>query len=53
MTYSYTLNENNELTIFENNQILATISDVEPNQVDSLFKEVIYELRINPKTKTY
>jgi len=51
MTYSYTLNENNELTIFENNQILATISDVEPNQVDSLFKEVIYELRINPKQK--
>ena len=51
MTYSYTLNENNELTIFENNKILATLSDVEPKQVDNLFKEVVYELRINPKQK--
>ena len=45
MTYSYTLNENNELVIFENNQILATLSDVESEQADSLFKEVVYELR--------
>lgn len=51
MTYSYTLNENNKLTIFENNKILATLSDVEPEQVDNLFKEVVYELRINPKQK--
>jgi hypothetical protein len=45
MTYSYTLNENNELIIFENNQILATLSDVEPKQADNLFKEVVFELR--------
>lgn len=44
--YNYYYNEETkELTIYEDDRILATISDVEENQVDEIFKEVVFELR--------
>ena len=44
--YSYYYNEETkELTIYENDRVLATISDVEEKQVGRMFEEVVYELR--------
>lgn len=44
--YNYYYNEETkELTIYENDCVLATISDVETNQTDKMFEEVVYELR--------
>ena len=44
--YSYYYNEETkELTIYENDRVLATISDVEKKQVGRMFEEVVYELR--------
>lgn len=44
--YNYYYNEETkELTIYENDRVLATISDVEENQTDEMFKEVVFELR--------
>mgnify|MGYP003541079208 CR=1 FL=1 len=44
--YSYSYNEDTkELTIYENDLVLATISDVEEEQTDEMFKEVVFELR--------
>ena len=44
--YSYYYNEETkELTIYENDRVLATISDVEEEQVERMFEEVVYELR--------
>lgn len=44
--YNYSYNEETrELTIYENNLVLATISDVEEEQADEMFKEVVFELR--------
>lgn len=44
--YNYYYNEETkELTIYENDRVLATISDVEEEQADEMFKEVIFELR--------
>lgn len=44
--YNYSYNEDTrELTIYEDNRVLATISDVEEEQTDEVFKEVIFELR--------
>lgn len=34
-----------ELTIYEDSRVLATISDVEEEQTDEMFKEVVFELR--------
>lgn len=44
--YNYSYNEDTkELTIYEDNRVLATISDVEEEQTDEMFKEVVFELR--------
>lgn len=44
--YSYYYNEETkELTIYENDRVLATISDVEEEQIERIFEEVVYELR--------
>ena len=44
--YNYSYNDDTrELTIYEDNYVLATISDVEEEQTDEMFKEVIFELR--------
>lgn len=44
--YNYSYNEETrELTIYEDNLVLATISDVEEEQADEMFKEVVFELR--------
>lgn len=44
--YNYYYNEETkELTIYENDRVLATISDVEEEQSDEMFKEVVFELR--------
>ena len=44
--YSYYHNdETKELTIYENDRVLATISDVEEEQIERMFEEVVYELR--------
>ena len=44
--YSYSYNEDTrELTIYEKDCVLATISDVEEEQTDEMFKEVVFELR--------
>ena len=44
--YSYSYNEDTrELTIYEDDRILATISDVEEEQADEMLKEVVFELR--------
>ena len=44
--YNYSYNEDaKELTIYEDSRVLATISDVEEEQTDEMFKEVVFELR--------
>ena len=44
--YNYSYNEETkELTIYENDRVLATISDVEEEQADEMLKEVVFELR--------
>lgn len=44
--YSYYYNEETkELTIYENDRVLATISDVEEEQTERMVEEVVYELR--------
>ena len=44
--YNYSYNEDTrELTIYEDDRILATISDVEEEQADEMFREVVFELR--------
>lgn len=44
--YNYYYNqETQELTIYENNCVLATISNVGEKQTDTIFKDVVYELR--------
>ena len=44
--YNYSYNEETrELTIYEDNLVLAIISDVEEEQADEMFKEVVFELR--------
>ena len=44
--YNYSYNEDTrELTIYEDDRILATISDVEEEQADEMCKEVVFELR--------
>lgn len=44
--YNYSYNEDTrELTIYEDNCVLATISDVEEKQTDEMFKEVVFELK--------
>ena len=44
--YNYSYNEETrELTIYEDNLVLATISDVEEEQADEMFKEVVFELK--------
>ena len=44
--YNYSYNEDTrELTIYEEDRVLATISDVEEEQTDEIFKEVVFELR--------
>lgn len=45
-SYNYSYNEETrELTIYEDNRVLATISDVEEEQADEMFKEIVFELR--------
>lgn len=52
--YNYSYNDDTkELTIYENNCVLATISDVEEEQTDEMFKEVIFELRSMYVTKKF
>ena len=44
--YDYSYNDNTkELTVYENDCVLATISDVEEEQIERMFEEVVYELR--------
>ena len=44
--YNYYYNEETkELTVYENDCVLATISDVEEEQSKRMFEEVVYELR--------
>ena len=44
--YNYSYNEDTrELTVYEDDRVLATISDVEEEQTDEMFKEVVFELR--------
>ena len=44
--YNYSYNEDTkELTIYEDDRVLATISDVEEEQTDEMFKEVVFELK--------
>lgn len=47
-TYSYSINDNEVMTIYENDAVLATIEDCDANDktgCDTLFKDVVYELR--------
>ena len=44
--YNYSYNDDTrELTVYEDDHVLATISDVEEEQTDEMFKEVVFELR--------
>ena len=43
--YSYSLDDYNTLTVWEDNCTLATISDVTEDQAEDIFVEVVYELR--------
>lgn len=44
--YSYYYNEETkELTIYENDCVLATITNVKAEQADKICEEVVYELR--------
>lgn len=44
--YNYSYNEDTkELAIYEDDRVLATIGDVEEEQTDEMFKEVVFELR--------
>lgn len=43
--YSYNIDEKNTMTIWENNAVLCTISDVRKNSAKELFKEVVYDMR--------
>lgn len=44
--YDYSYNENTkELTIYENDFVIATISDVEEEQIERIFEEVAYKFR--------
>lgn len=44
--YNYYYNqETQELTIYENGCVLATISNVDEKQTEAMFQEVVYELR--------
>lgn len=47
-TYSYSINDNKVMTIYEDDAILATIEDCDKNDktgCEALFKDVVYELR--------
>ena len=43
--YSYSVSGNNTLYIWENDAIMAELSGVTEKQAESLFKEVVYEMR--------
>lgn len=43
--YSYSLDDYNTLTIWEDNCTLATISDVRKKEAEELFVTIVYELR--------
>lgn len=44
--YNYYYNqETQELTIYEHNCVIATISNVNEKQTDTMFKDVVYELK--------
>lgn len=44
--YDYSYNDDTkELTVYENDFVVATISDVEKEQAERMFEEVVYELR--------
>lgn len=43
--YSYNLTDYNDLVVWENNAVLATIEDVNPDSAQDVFCDVVYELR--------
>ena len=44
--YSYHYdNDNRVLTIYEKNEVLCTIPEVEVTEVDTMFSEAVWELR--------
>ena len=43
--YSYSVDDNNVLTVWEGNAILCTISDVSEEAAEDMFKETVFELR--------
>lgn len=43
--YTYSVDDDNELYIYENGYLLATVSDVDPSGVQNMFEEVIFDKR--------
>ena len=44
--YSYSINDStNEMTVWEDNCVLCTISDVDEKQAKEMFYDVVFELR--------
>ncbi|MGN0107181.1 MAG: hypothetical protein ACI4A5_05750 [Hominilimicola sp.] len=43
--YSYSVDDNNVLTVWEGNTTLCTISDVSEETAEDMFKEIVFELR--------
>lgn len=43
--YSYSIDDNNVLTVWEGKSVLCTISDVSDETAEDMFKETVFELR--------
>ena len=43
--YTYSVDVDNELYIYENGYLLATVSDVDPSGTQNMFEEVIFDKR--------
>lgn len=43
--YSYYLDEQGTLWVYENNRVLAEIHEVSEEQAEEMFEEIVYEMR--------
>ncbi len=43
--YSYSVDDDNELYIYENGYLLATVSDVAPSKAQDMLEEVVFDKR--------
>lgn len=43
--YSWSVDENHVMTVWENNTVLATLEDCFDTSLEELFADVVYELR--------